>query len=166
MLHPRSGPLRQSVSIGQLLVCPVPAFLSVHGLGSCVAVFLYCARQQMGGLAHTLLPTGTRAERERTPGKFVPSAVELMLRKFEDFGVRTSDLVAKITGGASMFVGVARERQRIGERNVRAALRALQEAGVPVVGQDVGGSLGRTVVANTAEGVVEIRTLRGPARVL
>lgn len=158
--------VQQTVPIGQLIVCPVPAVLSVHGLGSCVAVFLYDPRQRVGGMAHALLPGGSRFERERTPGKYVPSAIEAMLRKFDDLGVRAADLVAKITGGASMFLGVARERQGIGERNVRAALRTLADLGIPVVAQDVGGSCGRTVQARTADGVLEIRSLRQPPRLI
>lgn len=166
MPSPLPGPLQQSVPIGHLIVCPVPAVLTVHGLGSCVAVFLYDGRHRIGGLAHALLPGGSRAERERTPGKYVPSAIETMLRKFDDLGVRVADLVAKIAGGASMFVGVARERQGIGERNVRAAIRALEDLGIPVVGKDVGGCSGRTVQARTDDGVVEVSTLRqAPLRI-
>jgi chemotaxis protein CheD len=158
--------LHHTVPMGQLLVCPVPAILTVHGLGSCVAIFLYASRQQVGGMAHALLPSGSRSERERTPGKFVPSALEMMLRKFDDLGVGTAALVAKLTGGASMFAGAARERQPIGDRNVRAAVRALEEARIPLVASDVGGTLGRTVRASTGAGTLEIRTLRQPARLI
>jgi chemotaxis protein CheD len=152
--------------MGRLLVCPVPAILSVHGLGSCVAIFLYAARQRVGGLAHALLPGGSRPERERTPGKFVASALEAMLRKFEDLGVDPAHLVAKLTGGASMFAGAAKERQSIGDRNVRAAVRALEEMKIPLVASDVGGALGRTIHASTGDGTVEIRTLRQPPRTI
>jgi chemotaxis protein CheD len=158
--------LEQEVPIGQLVVCPVPAILTVHGLGSCVAVFFHDPRRCIGGMAHALLPTGSRAERERTPGKYVPSALEAVVRKFEDLGVRAHELVAKVAGGAAMFVGTARDRQGIGDRNVRAALRALQEMGIRVTGQDVGGSSGRTLRARTTDGVLEVSTLRQPPRVI
>jgi chemotaxis protein CheD len=159
--------VRQMVPMGQLVVCPVPAILIVHGLGSCVAVFLYDERHRVGGLAHALLPSGSRGERERTPGKYVSSAIEAMLRKFEDLGVAASELVAKVAGGAAMFVSAAREqRQGIGERNVRATLRALEERGIPVLGSDVGGCCGRTVQARTADGILEVSSLRQPPRLL
>ena len=164
MSEPAAPLLHHPVPMGQLLVCPVPAILTVHGLGSCVAIFLYTARHRIGGMAHTLLPGGSRSERERTPGKFVPSALEAMLRKFEDLGVEPAGLVAKITGGASMFAGAARERQPIGDRNVRAAVRALEEMEIPLVASDVGGTLGRTVRASTGDGTLEIRTLRQSPR--
>jgi len=166
MPAPPSEPLELSVPMGQLVVCPVPALLVVHGLGSCVAVFLHDRRRRIGGMAHALLPGGSRAERERTPGKFVASAIDLMLRKFEDLGVGVPALVAKICGGASMFLGVTCERQKIGDRNVRAALRALEELRIPVVAQDVGGTVGRTVRARTEDGVLEVSSLRQEPRTI
>lgn len=152
--------------MGQLVVCPIPAVLTVHGLGSCVAVFLYDGGRRVGGLMHALLPSGSRPERARTPGKFVPSAIEEMLRKFGELEVRPQDLVAKVVGGASMFVNMASEEQGIGRRNVHAALRALAELKIRVAGQDVGGASGRTVRARTLDGVVEVSTLRQPPRLL
>ncbi len=144
----------------------MPAILSVYGLGSCVAIFLYHARQHIGGMAHVLLPSGNRSERQRTPGKYVPSAIELMLRKFEDLGVSPDGLVAKLVGGASMFVGATRGGGGIGGRNVRAALRVLDETGIQVVATDVGGHRGRSVRAHTLDGHLEVSSLRQPARLL
>jgi len=158
--------LEQTVPIGQLVVCPVPAVLTVHGLGSCVAIFLHHPEHRIGGLAHALLPSGKRAERERTPGKYVPSAIEMMLRSFEDLGVSASGLVAKLVGGASMFAEAIPERQGIGDRNVRAARRALTEFSIPVVASDTGGQRGRSLRAHTQNGLIEVSSLRQPPHLL
>ncbi len=158
--------LEQPVPIGRLVVCPVPAVLTVYGLGSCVVIFLHHPDHRIGGLAHALLPSGKRSERERTPGKFVPSSVEVMLQKFDDLGVRGKGLVAKLVGGASMFVGATRERHGIGERNIRAAQKVLAEHGIPVVASDTGGHSGRSLRAYTQDGLLEVSTLRQPPQVL
>ena len=55
----------------------------------------------------------------------------------------TSGLTAKLAGGANMFNGSG--PLQIGDANAEAVAAALKEAGIPVAGQDVGGTRGRRV---------------------
>jgi chemotaxis protein CheD len=47
----------------------------------------------------------------------------------------------------------------MGERNVVASRDALRAAGIPVIREAVGGSVGRTVRFDIASGVVDIRSV-------
>jgi chemotaxis protein CheD len=139
---------------GQLYVAATPTAITTV-LGSCVAVCLFDPGARIGGVNHFLLPL--HVERERSP-RFgtvaVPELVEAMVRA----GATRRSLVAKIFGGASVIAAISRGR-RLGEENALLALRLLDEAGIPVLDQDVGGSRGRKLVFFADEGTAWVRQL-------
>lgn len=55
---------------------------------------------------------------------------------------------------------------KIGPRNVDACRRALAKWGIPMVGEDVGGSTGRTIELHSEDGRLWVRTVRGGLIVL
>ena len=54
----------------------------------------------------------------------------------------------------------------IGARNLQATLASLEELRIRIVGQDTGGSYGRTVIADAGTGRMEIRAVRIEERIL
>jgi chemotaxis protein CheD len=156
----------RSLRAGELRVARAPGRLAIHGLGSCVAVFVYDPSRRVGGLAHILLPCPPEGESER-PARYATTAVSVIVEESLRRGALRSALLAKVTGGSRMFSFEAdMGRAPIGERNVEAALQALAAAGIRVVGTDVGGEHGRTVVADLSDGSLTIRTVRGGPRVI
>jgi chemotaxis protein CheD len=139
---------------GQLYVAATPTAITTV-LGSCIAVCLFDPGARIGGVNHFLLPL--HVERERSP-RFgtvaVPALVEAMVRA----GAARRSLVAKVFGGASVIAAISRGR-RLGEENALLALRLLDEAGIPVLDQDVGGSRGRKLVFFADEGTAWVRQL-------
>ncbi len=156
----------RSLRAGELRVGRAPGRLLIHGLGSCVAVFLYDPDRQVGGLAHILLPSPPPGEVERA-GRYAPTAIAAMIDESLRRGARRAALLAKVTGGSRMFSFESEaERPTVGERNVEAALRALEAARIEVVATDVGGDCGRTVEADLADGTLLIKTVRGSSRAI
>jgi chemotaxis protein CheD len=155
---------------GELRVAAAPERLAVHGLGSCVAVFVYDPRARVGGLAHILLPEPPAGAGEPDParaGRYATTAVTAMVEESIRQGARREALLAKITGGSRMFAfDAGSARTTVGDRNVEAALGVLEALGVRVVARDVGGTNGRTVVADLGDGRLIIRTLREGPRVV
>src|SRR5262245_17473320 len=138
-----------------------PGCLSIRGLGSCIALFVYdAARHGAGGMAHVLLPEPAAGSPLTSPGTFAPTAVAALIDLLLQHGVRRDDLTAKLTGGAHMFPFGSADRLTLGERNIRATLEALQRERIEVVGMDVGGSSGRTVVAHVDTGRLLITSLK------
>ena len=167
------------VGIGEYVVRTIaqaPDGLAIYGLGSCVAVFLHRpggatatdggvgGPGKIGGLAHILLP----APHGRIPpsggGAFASLAIPALVQELCALGCHRRELRAKVTGGSHMFSFGATERETLGERNIRAALQALSKESIDVAGMDVGGSWGRTVVADLATGAVRISSLRRDAK--
>jgi len=68
-------------------------------------------------------------------------------------GGRGGRMEARLVGGASMFATLMVPGSlNMGERNIRAAREALRKAGIPILGEAVGGDHGRSVHFNVGEG--------------
>ena len=155
-----------SLRAGELRVSEAPARLVIHGLGSCVAVFVYDAGARVGGLAHILLPGPPRHPTDHI-GRYATTAVAAMVEESIRLGAKRSALCAKVTGGSRMFaMEAAPARPTVGDKNIEAALRALEQARVAIVATDVGGDLGRNVVADLGDGTLTITTVRGGPKIV
>jgi chemotaxis protein CheD len=123
-------------------------------LGSCLGLALYDRRLKLGGMAHIVLPKAPAGPCE-LPGKFVDTAVPALMRKLEALSDGTAlKLWAKIAGGANMFSSPT--TNTIGEQNIAAMERLLQELRVPVIARHLGGECGRRMALDTATGAVTI----------
>ena len=150
------------VGISKFGFAEYPVKLITYGLGSCVAIVLHARNANIGSMAHIMLPLALSADEIRIPGKYADTAVASMLSGMQERGITTLQLVAKITGGADMFAGQFNGKgRRIGTRNILSAHKVLDEAGIPVVAQDVGGTVGRTAEFSTETGLLTVRTLSG-----
>lgn len=120
------------------------------GLGSCVGLILHDEERKIGGLAHVMLPksSGKPGERE---GKYADTAVTILLRDLGIKGSKPGSLKAKLAGGASMFANFS-GNLNIGERNVEALRILLKEKAIPIIREDIGGTVGRTITYYPKEG--------------
>lgn len=139
--------------------------LSALGLGSCVAVMLHDPVRRIGAMAHVLLPDESQSRDRSRPGKFGSTAVSHLLGLLRDAGA-TDAIVARLAGGASMFATIQSGSGNIGERNALSVRAALIDAGIPVVGEDLGGAHGRSVYFDVATGEARVVSLRHGSRVL
>ena len=155
------------VKVAELAVGVADDTLITFGLGSCVAIVLYDSDARVGGLAHVLLPNEQMARDRANPAKFPATAVPALVQEMARLGGRSRRMTARLVGGASMFANlIASGGINVGERNVIAARQALDEAGIPLVGEDTGKDHGRTVYFRVGDGRVEIRSLKVGNRVL
>lgn len=145
---------RRPVGVADYAITVDDVVLVTSGLGSCVAVGL-CDGENAAGLLHVMLPTADGRPVEN-PAKFADTGVELVLTELEAMGIRRTDLVAKIAGGSEMIAFDSQARS-IGERNVEAVRRTLEEFDVALIGEDVGGDEGRTVEF-TVDGTLTVRS--------
>jgi len=166
-----------SVGIADLQIARAPAVLVSYGLGSCIGVALHDPYLKIGGLAHVMLPSVTAGSRGGDPLKFADTAVEAIVVRMIEAGCARGALLAKMAGGADMFPTAdprmapgadprADARPRIGERNAHAVRAKLEEMGIPLVAEDVGGNHGRTVELVPATGDLVVRSVRMGCKVL
>ena len=155
------------VRVADAAVIREEGVLSTVGLGSCVAILLYDPDTRVAGMAHVLLPAPHREFDGREPAKYATTAVPYLLREMGEMGARRQAVIARIVGGASMF---ARARTSnlaaAGERNLEASRDALDWAGIPVVGEEVGRDHGRSVHLYAADGRVLVTSYQHPDVIL
>lgn len=154
--------MREFVPAGESRVGRGEGVLAVAGLGSCVAVMLYDPETRVGGLAHVLLPDPTFSSQPDRRWRYMSTAVPELVRALVFAGANRSRLRARLVGGASMFQDIMPKNQpNVGERNIAAARSALAEAAIPVVGEQVGGSFGRSVEFDLSDGRVRVSSQGG-----
>ena len=124
------------------------------GLGSCVAIMLFDAQAQTGGMAHVLLPSKSLARDAANAAKFPETAVPLLVERLHQLGADPRRLVAKLAGGASMFSTTI--AANIGAQNIESCERRLGELGIPIVARHCGGEYGRRMSLCAASGKVVI----------
>lgn len=141
--------------------------LDCHGVGSCVVVALYDGQTKLGALAHIMLPGKSDGGKNVRPAQYSDQAIEGMLEELERRGSPRGRLVAKIAGGAQMFLfSSLLVDESPGKRNVEAVVRKLGEEGIPLIAMDVGDHFGRTVEFHTESGQMIIKTIRDGTRVI
>jgi len=123
-------------------------------LGSCLGVALYDRRLKLGGLAHVVLPYSPG--QVELPGKYADTAIPELLRQMQLLS-RGEPVhpVAKLAGGANMF-NSSGPLGTIGEQNLTAVERQLEERRIPVVARHVGGEQGRRMLLDSATGLVTV----------
>ncbi len=139
------------------LVTAAPNIIVSAGLGSCVAVALFDWRLRIGGLAHIMLPDSRGARDHRLPYRFADSGVASLLANMGCLGTERHSVIARIAGGACMFDACAQTGKGIGYENIHAVKRALKKEGIPVIGEDTGGSHGRSVEFHLSDGTVVVK---------
>lgn len=148
------------VGIADMNTTNSPNKLITVGLGSCIGITLYDKIKKNGGLLHIMLPDSTQFNNITNPYKFADLGVPILLKQVQNMGSQKKDIVAKIAGGASMFNFSDKTMiMDIGNRNAIAVKQTLKELGIPLIAEDTGGNKGRTVIFDTDNGVVQIRTV-------
>jgi chemotaxis protein CheD len=141
---------------GQVFATSTPCEVTTV-LGSCVSVLLFDGVRRIGGASHYLLPYEARGD--GSTARFGNAAITQLVGKMIELGSRKHDLVAKVFGGASTLASAKAQALTLGEKNVEVARRRLEQDGIPIVAQDVGGNGGRKIVFLTDEGHVWLKKL-------
>ena len=157
---------RRIVGIADLQTAGFGETLAAIGLGSCVAVAILDRVRRRGALSHVMLPQQSFGRRrpDENMHKYADVAVVAAIQALELVGCRRADMEAKIAGGSHMFDLGWGDQADIGTRNVEEVVRLLAEAGIPLVGSDVGGREGRTVEFIIDTGALIVKTVRGEKR--
>lgn len=148
------------VGIADMNTAFSPDKLITVGLGSCIGIALYDKNNDIGGLVHIMLPDSTQFNNINNPLKFADLAIPLLLSKMETQGAVRRNVKAKIAGGASMFNFSDKSMvMDIGNRNSISVKNVLGKLSIPIIGEDVGGNKGRTMIFDTFSGIVQIKTV-------
>lgn len=123
-------------------------------LGSCVAVCLWDSVNNIGGINHFMLPYWNGKGLE-TP-KYGNIANDKLLKTMLSKGSSIQNIKAKVFGGGDV-IGNESPIFNIGKRNIEVALLMLEEYGIKIIAQSIGGDKGRKIIFNTYTGQVQMK---------
>lgn len=149
-------PERIKVGIAEYEVATETAELTTSGLGSCVGVALYHEQTNIAGLIHVMLPVSDEME-DGKPAKFADTGTNLLIEEMAAAGAPPNELEAKIAGGSDML-DFSEGGSGIGDRNITQVKDTLSDAGIPIVGEDVGGDHGRSLSIETETGDLLVKS--------
>jgi chemotaxis protein CheD len=92
----------------------------------------------------------------------IREALSLMAAK----GCAKPRMIAKIAGGARMFELTVGNLGNIGQRNIESVRLTLKREGIRLVGEDVGGTVARTLLFDVSSGEALIRSYGSPEKKL
>ncbi len=156
------------VGMADLKTCSGEDAVTTLGLGSCVGIAIRDPGTGIGGLAHVMLPDSKEIRNNSNRPKFADTGIEDLVSEIVKKGGNRSRLVAKIAGGAQMFAFGSSKTDmiRVGERNVLASKKKLEELKIPLLAQDTGKTYGRTVVFYPKSGDFHIRSVGMPEKII
>ena len=148
------------VGMADLKVCKSPNGVTTLGLGSCVGIAIRDPATKVGGLAHIMLPDSTVIRNNSNIPKFADTGIDALVKQVVAAGANRARLIAKIAGGAKMFAfSTNSEMMGVGDRNVEAVRRKLQQLKIPILASDTGKNYGRTVIFYPETGDFIIRSV-------
>lgn len=154
------------VGMADLNICREPDCLTTIGLGSCVGVALYDSVTKITGLAHVMLPNSKEIKNNSNIAKFADTGIAETLRLMEEAGAKRGRITAKIAGGACMFAFAMQSNDalNVGEKNVRAVKKVLEEFKIPILADDTGLNYGRTIIIDSNTGLLTIKAVGKPEK--
>ncbi len=126
-------------------------------LGSCVAACLMDPVAMVGGMNHFMLPL---SRRDQDPDVFFAArygaaAMEYLINELLRMGAQRDRLVAKAFGGGKVMEGLS----DVGSQNILFVRTYLQQEGIPLWAEDLGGARPRKVYFFPHSGQVLVKRL-------
>ena len=147
------------VMMGGGAVTTAPHIILSSGLGSCVVVTLYDTERKLGGLAHVMLPDSDSLNGYHPPYQCADTAIAALIKELRTIRARPLDMIAKLVGGAKMFLSGDDLSPGIGEQNIISVKYILKRKRIPVIGENTGGNYGRNVEFYLDSGKVIVKAI-------
>ena len=148
------------VTMGDMKIASAPQRLITRALGSCLGITFYNPAKKTGAMAHPMLPDIDKARMKSNPSRYVNSVIKKTIEDLEKAGSFKSNLEIKLFGGAHMFSFIASDSLlNVGEKNIEIARLVINELGLKILVDEVGGTFGRTIELNLENGKVFVDTV-------
>jgi len=147
------------VAMGGGAVTAAPHIISSSGLGSCVVLTLYDTERKLGGLAHIMLPDSISLNGYHPPYKCADTAIATLIRELRSRRATPRNMVAKLVGGAKMFLSSDDSSPGVGGQNIISIKLILKRRRIPVIAENTGGNYGRSVEFYLDSGKVMVRAI-------
>ncbi len=152
------GSSKKLIAAGEYAVTTTPENYQILGLGPCLGLVLYDPIHAVYGFAHVLAPDDrykfSTKDEQTHPAIYLKTAIPLLIREMIDKGAKRSSIDAKLVGAAR----VVEDASELEKENLHFARLLLKREKIAIACEDVGGSLGRSILEIRKDGLLKIRT--------
>ncbi|MEL6179692.1 MAG: chemotaxis protein CheD [Myxococcota bacterium] len=155
------------LNLGEVGITSRPADrLKIIGLGSCVAVCMWCPSRRVAAMAHVVFPHAKGDPRGQVqPGYFADTALPLLNDAMARQGCAPEAILVRLVGGAAVLRGL-KPSMDVGARNAEALTTLIHASRMRLGPVDLGGESQRTVELQARDGTLLVRVGNAPQRVL
>jgi chemotaxis protein CheD len=135
--------------------------LVTYSLGSCIGVSIWDPEAKVGGLLHYMLPESSLSleKAKANPAMFADTGIPAMFRAAYDLGAVKKRVIVKVAGGSQLLDDNG--TFNIGKRNYVMLRKIFWKNGILIDGENVGGSISRTLRLHCDTGAVTLKTRNG-----
>ena len=144
------------VSTGQLKVTTDDVILRSIAIGSCVVIVAYDSKQNMGALAHVMLP-GRAPTGKSSTGKIVEKtryaadAIDELIKQMRAAGSELVDIETVLVGGGNIL---QKKDDTVCQNNIQSTISLLEQKNIPIKAAVLGGTRRKGVFLDVASGCV------------
>ena len=135
------------VETGEVKISKEPIILRSLAIGSCIVVVAFDQSRKIGGLAHIMLPGRCQSAKEENKMKYAEDAIDGLLNKLEDVGVKRGNLEISLIGGADIIGD-----REVPSRLTDSVLDYLKSLNIAVMRQRLGGTQHRSITLDIKTG--------------
>lgn len=126
-------------------------------LGSCISACLFDPVAGIAGMNHFMLPSVVNGDDSL---RFGVHAMDHLIGKLMRLGADRARFQAKVFGGGHVL-NTRESDDSVPRRNVRFIREYLDDDGIPIVAEDLGGYVARNIEFDTSTFKVKVRKLKG-----
>ena len=125
--------------------------LKSSAIGSCIAITAYNKQNQIGALAHIMLPGKAPENRNIKKTRYASNAIDELINILELNGVNNNEIEVCIAGGANVL---KRKDDYIGQDIIKSVEEILKKRKINIMARSLGGSQRRSVSLDVETGCV------------
>lgn len=139
--------------------------LATYSLGSCIGVTIYDPVERVGGLVHVMLPDSKidADKAARQPAMFMDSGIPALFRAAYQLKAEKYRVQICVAGGAQVMDSSG--FFSIGKRNYEVLKNILNQHGLRIHAEQVGGMVSRSMYLDLATGDVRLKVSGQPKEV-
>ncbi len=125
--------------------------LSSGAIGSCVVITAFDPLNNVGGMAHVMLPGTATSKYQLNACRNASNAIDELLNQLCLLNVEENNIEFCMIGGANVL---KRKNDNIGEKNIESIDELLNNKGLKVCSREVGGFERRTTLFDIEKGCI------------
>ena len=151
------------IHTGEVKACANDTILKSSPIGSCIVIAAYDTSEQIGAMAHFMLPGKAPERKKYQKTKYVADALEELISGMNVLGSKEKNIEVCLVGGANVM---KRKDDTITRNNIASVNELLKKRNIVIKAKSVGGTERRSVSLDVETGCVNYTVGDGAEKLL